>query len=613
MANGLMAHGRGVELPLGKPFLWFAVIILTLFFAKALLIPLALALTLAFLLAPAVGWLERMRIPRVASVAIVGAVTLVGVLGVGYVVSRQLINVAQTLPAYQANLHAKVAALHSPAEQSVEKALSAVEGIGSEFTTDSGPATPGVPTPSAKALPVRVVDPGESQIEADFEFLMRFLRPVGAIGIVGVFTIYMLVKREELRHRLLQLAGIGHINLMTQALQDAATRISEYLVMQFAVNACYGLLFGSGLFLIGVPNATLWGVIAGLLRIVPYVGTLTGLLLPLVVSISVSASWWPPVLVLGLFLVLEVAVTNIVEPWLYSSRTGISSLALLASAIFWALLWGWPGLVLSTPLTVCMVVLGRYIPQMSFLNTLLGSEAELSAEAHFYERLLAMDQEEARAIVHRYLTEKSLVELYDCVLIPTLSLAEQDRYKGLLDEVRSNFLLLCVRELVTELAEYRETKGVSDDSGIRSGAARRKERKELAVVCVSTSEFADDLTTLMLAQLMERAGHPTVMMSAGALSTEVLAGLAAEPATMIFISALPPFALSQAKATCQRIRRVLEHNRIAVGLWNSDEEAERVMERMRNGRPDVVIHTMAQALQQVVRWQQRASDMPSLR
>ncbi len=617
-----MANARATEVSQGRPFLWFAVIILTLFLAKAILIPLALALTLAFLLAPGVTRLERLRLPRVVAVAVVTGLAFLTLAGVGYVVSRQLINVAATLPAYQANLHAKIAALHSPAEQSIEKAMRAVEGIGSEFSTGDDAATAAggqsgtvgaSGSKATRALPVRVVDPTESQIEADLGGLLRVLGPIGSIGVVVIFTIYMLVNREDLRHRLLLLAGMGHINLMTQALEDAATRISEYLLMQFAVNALYGVLFGLGLFALGVPNATLWGVIAGLLRIVPYVGTLTGVLLPLVVSVSASSSWWPPLLVVALFLVLEVTLANFLEPWLYSSRTGISSLALMVAAIFWALVWGWPGLVLSTPLTVCMVVLGRYLPQMSFLNTLLGSNAELSPEAHFYERLLAMDQDEARAIVDRYLKNNSLVDLYDKVFIPTLTLAEQDRCKGQLDEVRSNFLFLCVGELVAELAEYQEANVVRADSGVTPPAARRKQRSELGVICICTSERADELATLMLAQTMERAGHPTLMLSTTALSEDILRGLAGEPDTTIFISALPPFAFSQARATCQRLRTMLDKNCIVVGLWNSEEESDQVIERLRKGRPDAAVHTMVQALQQVVQWQQRASDMPYAR
>jgi len=296
-----------------------------------------------------------------------------------------------------------------------------------------------------------------------------------------------------------------------------------------------------------------------------------------------------------LFVVLELSVTNFVEPWLFSTRTGISSLALLVSAIFWALLWGWPGLVLSTPLTVCMVVLGTYIPQMSFLQTLLGAHAELSPEAHFYERLLAMDQREGRAIAERFLKEHSLVALYDEVLIPALSLAEQDRHRGGLDEVRFNFVFLCISELVAELAEYR-----AEGEGILEG------RGEFAVVCLSARDQADELSTTMLAQLMERAGHPTLVLSTASLSDEVLGGLAAAPETVVFISALPPFAFSQARAACQRVRGQMPKNRIAVGLWHTEDDKEQMAERLGSGKPDVVVGLMAEALLQVTMWQKKA-------
>lgn len=592
-----MAGARAAELRGGSHFLWFAVGILALFFAKALLVPLAFALTLTFLLAPGVERLERWRVPRLVAVMIVGGVTFVGLCGAGYVVTRQLMEVARTLPSYRANIHARMVALHSPAEQSVEQALGAMKGIGEEFSLGTGgesAAGTGATAKNSEAMPVRVVDPATG-LETAMRLAREVLEPVGTLLVVVVFAIYMLMKREELRHRLLLLAGMGHLNVMTQALGEAAERISDYLVMQFAVNACYGALFGAGLYVIGVPYATLWGVLAGVLRIVPYVGTLTGVVLPLVVSVAISTSWWPPVLVVVLFVVLELSVTNFVEPWLFSTRTGISSLALLVSAIFWALLWGWPGLVLSTPLTVCMVVLGTYIPQMSFLQTLLGAHAELSPEAHFYERLLAMDQREGRAIAERFLKEHSLVALYDEVLIPALSLAEQDRHRGGLDEVRFNFVFLCISELVAELAEYR-----AEGEGILEG------RGEFAVVCLSARDQADELSTTMLAQLMERAGHPTLVLSTASLSDEVLGGLAAAPETVVFISALPPFAFSQARAACQRVRGKMPKNRIAVGLWHTEDDKEQMAERLGSGKPDVVVGLMAEALLQVTMWQKKA-------
>ncbi len=419
-----MSHARATEFSRVGPFLVLTVTVLILYFARDLLVPFAFALTLAFLLAPAVSRLEARRLPRVVAVAITGVLAFTIICSVGYVVARQLFNVARSLPAYRLSIQKKIASVHSSGEQSLQNAFNAVQDISGDLVTSGGTAAPAAQQPT-QVQPVRVIDPDRTQLQTTSELLMRFLRPIGTFGVVIVFTIYLLMKREDLRHRILLLAGIGRISIMTQALQDAATRISQYLLFQVAVNAAYGTLFGFGLFLIGVPNATLWGVLAGVLRIVPYVGTATSLVLPLVVSIAISPSWVPPILILGLFLTLELTCTNFVEPWLFSSRTGISSLALLAMAIFWALLWGWPGLILSTPLTVCIVVLGRYVPQLSFLHTLLGTDAELSAEALFYERLLAMDQKEAHAVANRFLQSKSLVDLYDSVLIPALALVEQ--------------------------------------------------------------------------------------------------------------------------------------------------------------------------------------------
>jgi predicted PurR-regulated permease PerM len=698
-----MARARPTEFPRGEPLLLLAVLVLVLYFARELLIPLAFALSLAFLLGPAVERLERIRLPRLPAIALVGAVACILVSGVGYVVARQLLHVAQTLPIYRLTLQKKIASVHSPTERSIEKALDNLEDIGADLAHSAAPPTPVVwpNAPNLQPQPVRVVPPDGGQLQATGQMALTILKPIGTVAIVIVFTIYMLLKREELRNRLLLLAGMGHISIMTQALQDAATRISQYLVLQAAVNAAYGLCFGVGLYFIGVPDATLWGVLAAILRVIPYVGTATSLIFPLIVSFALPSPW-APLLVLALFLALELTVTNFLEPWLYGSRTGISSLALLAMAIFWALLWGWPGLVLSTPLTVCMVVLGRYVPQMSFLHTLLGTDAELSADAHFYERLLAMDQTEAHAIADRFLEGgKSLVELYDTVVIPALSLAEQDRHQGALDDARSNFLFLSIGELIAELTNYhpknhvenipaniltsddlpvslapthtlandhvpannspsdnalanqakgeasqanlaisdgpanpppsdnaladhapsgngRANRTASDDAvanpapgvnipanrPVRAPVRQAPVRKEFAVVCISASDQADELTALMLAQLMEQADHSTLLLTADTLSNELLDTLAKEPETVVFISALPPFAFSHARSICQRVRAHLPANRICIGFWNTADDPEQTIERFGNGRPNVVLGTLSQALQQVAQWQE---------
>ncbi len=600
-----MSGNRTTELSRIGPFLVLGVIILVLYFARDLIVPFAFALTLAFLLAPAVTRLESRRFPRIVSVAIIGVLASTIVCGVGYIVVRQLLDVARNLPAYRLDIQQKIASVHLPVEKSLSNAVTAVEDISSDLASTTGAGTPSPQVAHVEAQPVRVVDPNRTQIQATAELLMRFLHPIGVIGVVIVFTIYLLMKREDLRHRILLLAGMGRISLMTQALQDAATRISQYLLFQAAVNAAYGISFGFGLFLIGVPNATLWGVLAAILRVVPYVGTATSLIVPLLVSVAISSSWWPPLLIVGLFLTLELTCTNFVEPWLFSSRTGISSLALLAMAIFWALLWGWPGLILSTPLTVCIVVMGRYVPQLSFLHTLLGTDAELSAEALYYERLLAMDQQEAHSVATRFLKSKSLVELYDSVLIPALFLVEQDRHQGLLDDVRCNFFFLSIGELIAELTDYREPSADSESSLHLSSSTRN----EFAVVCISANDQADELTSLMLGQLVERTSHQTLLLPAASVSSEILDTLAHEPNTVIFINALPPFAFSQARSICQRVRTHLPYNRIVIGLWNPgedpDQASELTIERFGSGKPTVVVNSLAQALRQVTHWSQQ--------
>src|ERR1700761_1019534 len=540
-----MAAVRSSEVSRVLPVLVLAVTVLVLFFARDLLILFAFAMMLAFLLAPAVTRLEAARIPRVVAVAITGVLTFSIICGVGYVVARQLLNVARDLPAYRLAIQNRMASLHSPAEQSLEMAFSAVEDITGDLAASAANASHGLQQSATQPQPVRIVDPDRGQLQYATEILMRLVRPIGALGVVIVFTIYLLMEREDLRRRVLLLAGMSRIRLMNQALEDAATRISQYLFFQVTVNAAYGALFGFGLFLIGVPNATFWGVLAGILRIVPYIGTAIGLILPLIVCVGTTSSWGPPLLLIGFFLTLELTTTNIVEPWVFRSRTGISSLALLTMAVFWTLLWGWPGLILSTPLTVCIVVLGRNVPQLGFLHALLGADAELSAEARFYERLLAVDQHEARAVANRFLENKSLVELYDSVVIPALILVEHDRHQGIFDNARCDFFFLCIGELVAELTDYREP--VRNDSALL--APRVHMQEDFAVVCISASDQADELTTHMLAQLMERAFHQALYLPA-TVSDEILDSLANEPNNVIFISALPPFAFSQARAIC---------------------------------------------------------------
>jgi CheY-like chemotaxis protein len=341
------------------------------------------------------------------------------------------------------------------------------------------------------------------------------------------------------------------------------------------VNAAYGLVVGIGLHFIGLPNALLWGVIAAVLRFLPYVGPPIGALLPTVLSLAVFDGWARSLMVIGLFLVIEIIVANFLEPMLYGAHTGISSLAILVAAVFWTLLWGPVGLVLSTPLTVCLVVLGRYVPQLEFLHILLGDEPVLTPEAQFYQRLLAGDHREARQVLEQHLEGSSLLELYDSVVIPALALAEQDRHQNDLDEAVERFICQSTRELVEELdekcAEVREMPVVeADDHDSENAATQSAIALRSKVVCVPVRDEADEIIGTMLAQLLERNGHEAQCIALGT-TAEMLEQIGKENPDYVVLSALPPFALTYARTLYKRVRARLPDVSIVIGVWNFSE------------------------------------------
>src|SRR5579872_3115145 len=482
----------------------------TLYFAREILIPFAFALTLTFLLTPVVALLQRLHTGRLGSVLITALVSITMACTIGWVIANQLVDVANQLPLYRENIQAKIQAFHIPSTGPLGHATESVKEVLAELS-NSGAASPprnqkqrnAAPTVTSP-VPVQMVAPATSGWAELRDWGTPILAPLGRTGIVAIFAVFMLLKREDLRNRLLRRAGLGQLNLMTQALDDAAGRVSRYILMQFLVNAGFGIVFGLGLFWIGVPYAALWGAVAGILRIVPYVGTTVAATLPIALSLAVFDGWLKPLLVFLLVASLELVIGNFLEPWLYGAHVGISSLALLVSSVFWAVLWGPAGLILSTPLTVCVVVLGRHVPQLSFLHILLGDEPVLAAEAKIYQRLLAMDQPEAHTVVDEYLKGRPLVELYDSVLIPALSMAEQDRHKGAIDAAREEFLFLSINEMLAELSEYQLADSSSEEDLVP--IADTTERPNARIFCVPAHDQADEITAAMLAQALEQKG-----------------------------------------------------------------------------------------------------------
>jgi len=590
-----------------EPLILLALVLLVLYFAREVLIPLAIALTLNFLLTPAVIQLERRKVRRVPAVILVMVMATALVGGVGWIVARQMIGVVNDLPHYRNNIREKLDALHVPVSGPLGQTVNSIREIGAEISSEPQPA-PGPETQQSQTrrereeaqlqsqngpIPVTVVPPVQTRSQYLSQYAWPVLKPVGALGMVAIFAVYMLLKREDLRNRLLLLAGIGQLNLMTQALHDAAARISRYLITNVLVNAGYGVVFGIGLYLLQVPNATLWGVLMGILRMVPYVGTMIAGLSTLAFTLAVFNNWWHPLWVLLLFIGLEFVIANFIEPHIYGKRTGISAFALVVMAIVWTLLWGWPGLIVSTPLTVCLIVMGRHVPQMHFLHILLGDDAELSPEAHFYERLLAMDQPEARQIANRFLEKRKLVDLYDEVMLPALILSEQDRHKGVLDDVHGSWLYQSSIEMIAELSDNRTL-----PSEANCDSETVPERNS-PVVCIPADDLADEIAGTMLAQLLEQSCHKTMLLDASALSPEIVSRLAEDSSTILFISAVPPFAFSQARKLAQSLRQRLPVNPIVIGLWGGMGDDEVLRARFGNARPDAVATTLAGALARV--------------
>jgi predicted PurR-regulated permease PerM len=582
------------------------VVISALYFARVILVPLALAVLFTFLLTPLAGALERIHFPRFLAIFLVVGVAIAAFGGVGWTVGNQVLDVTNQLPSYKSNIRAKIDSLRNPRNRRLDNAADAVKEIGKEITDASsntvenasgkGKRAAAIPPPA----PVQVYQPASNP----FESLNSVVTPLGSVIIVVVLTIFMLAGREDLRNRLIGLVGHGHLNQMTQALDDAGSRVSRYLQLQLLVNTAYGVVIGLGLYVIGVPNALLWGTLAALLRFLPYIGSPLAAVLPILLSLAIFATWTKPLYTLLLYLVVELLVANVLEPLLYGAHTGISSFAVLFAAIFWSLIWGPIGLLLSTPLTVCLVVIGRHVPTLGFLNIMLGDQPVLSPEAHYYQRLLASDQSEAKHVLEEYLKTNSLEELYDSVLIPALALAEQDRHHDDLEAITEKFICQSTKELLEDLAEKtrdEETAVVAEtpeDSEVLVAPRHTNHRGEpLCVVCLPARDEADEIVGIMLGQLLVRAGYQAQAIPIGATS-EMLAQLTESRPDIVCISALPPFALLHARELYRKIRAQMPKVKIIIGMWKFAGDPIKAATRLHIDGNDKLALTLAQTILQ---------------
>jgi predicted PurR-regulated permease PerM len=560
-------------------------VIASLYWAQAVLIPLALAILVTFLLNPVVNLLQRRGLGRPPAALLVVVLVSVSLAAVGWVIASQMSTLAHELPKYRANIKLKIGEFrHAGKGGAIEEVQNAVEMVTSELNKGDKPTRElrepvAVFVESASLL---------SRVPSALDLLTR-------AGLVFVLVIFMLIERGHLLDRLIRLVGYGRLTITTKALDEAGQRISRYLVMQSIVNGSYGCAVGLGLFLIGLPYALLWGFLAAFLRFIPYVGTAVGALLPIALALAVFIGWVKPILVVGLFVILEL-VAYMVEPLLYGRSAQVSQVALMVAIAFWTWLWGPIGLLLATPLTVCLGVLGKYVPPLAFLNVLVSDET-VTEMNRYYQRLVARDDDEAAEIVEQHLKTQTLGEVFDEVLVPALCYAKQDRRSDSLTQDDAQFIFRSTREVVEDL----DTRPAPEN-----GAAPVPRARILG--CPARDEV-DEIALLMFRQLLDPARYEVDVTKTPLLTSEVVSLVAKTSPALICIGAVPPGGMAQARYLCKRLRTRFPDLKIVVGRWGQRENTEETLAHLRADGIDYVGTSLCETRDEVMRLVQQAASL----
>lgn len=581
-----------------------------LYVAREVLVPLALALLLSFALAPAVLLLRRLHLGRIPAIVIVVACAFAAIFAFGAAVTSQLGSLAENLPTYQRNIETKIRSLQGafPGGGIIERASSMLRELNQELAQPQPTGGPGRTATGAgkanpvKPLPVEIWQPDPAPIQVIQNVLTPLLPPLATSGLILLLVIIMLLHREDLRDRLIRLAGAHDLHRTTQAMDDAGSRVSRYLLMQLMINAGYAVPIGIGLAVIGVPNPLLWGLLALVFRFVPYIGAVLAAIFPLALALAVDPGWSLLFWTAGLFATVELVTGNIVEPWLYGSSTGLSAVAIILAAVVWTWLWGPVGLLLSTPLTVCLVVLGRHVPQLEFLDVLLGNEAVLTPPERFYQRLLAGDPDEATEQAEDFLKEHpERLDFYDTVALPALGLAEYDRARGALAADRQELVADAILTVIDNLGDDVDAKDTVRQAGPEDGEDAGPHWREGTVLCVAARGSLDEAAASMLAQLLVARGGSARVVPSSTVGPRTLAALDLTGICVICLSYLNATSLAHARYLALRLRRRARGVRIVVGIWSLAPEDHRATGAIAGTGADAVATSLAEALEQIAR------------
>ncbi|KQT53017.1 MULTISPECIES: AI-2E family transporter [unclassified Aureimonas] len=590
-----------------------------LYLGREIFVPFALAILLSFALAPIVNGLQRFAVPQ--SVAIIGAVTvaIVAIVFVGFVIANQLATLATDLPTYRITMQEKIQGLSDPTEGNgaMARAARTIQELMGDFETLGGSQTL-QSAAEAKPMLVEIATPA-NKLETVSSIVSPLLHPLATVGIVLVFACFILAQREDLRNRFIRLAGTDDLQQTTGAIDDAARRLSRLLLTQLLVNTVFGVVIGTGLWLIGVPSPYLWGILAGILRFVPYIGAFVGAALPLALAFAVDPGWSMVIYVALLFVVVEPVLGHVIEPLLYGHTSGLSPLSVILAAAIWAFLWGPVGLVLATPLTICLVVLGRHVPRLATIDVLFGDRPALSPQQIFYQRMLAGAVREASDQARTFLRERALVTYYDEIALEGLRLAHEDVARFAVAGERLDLLRSSTSELVERLERVKsplpsggqldaEAAAAVDAAGPDQAVALVvKQANELApafrgsapVVCVAGVSELDAPLTSMLAQTIRKHGLGARMVTWKELAERQPTRADAEGVALIVLSFLEPLSTVHLRQAVRAAHRIAPNARIVIGIWRERDPAA-LQQLRRRVHADVIATTFTMALKAVL-------------
>jgi len=568
-------------------FAGIVLIVAVLYWAQAVLVPLALAVLIAFVMAPPVTWLERWlgRVPAVL-IAVTLVFLVLGLAGWGLV--RQMENLSEDLPRFRANILTKIADVRGAGKGgTVEKLQETIEDIKTDLGKTEAPK--GRPAPAVMIT---------SELVSGFPaiaWLGPIVGPLGTAGLVVVLVIFMLLERRDLRDRLIGLFGQGHLTVTTKAFDEAGSRVSKQLLMQSLASLVYGVIAGVGLYLLDVPYPLVWGTLGAALRYVPYVGPAIGAGAPIVVSLAALPGWTGPLLVLGMFIVLELFTNLVLETVLYAGAAGVSQVALLVSVAFWTWLWGPLGLLIATPLTVCLVVLGRHVPGLASLGILMADTPALAPEFNYYQRLLARDPSEAADIIERHVKAEPWGSVYDALLLPALNYAERDRLERRLSQDEENAVIESTRELLADAAEsIRKLPQRVDAEKVVADVSVQGPRDPLRVLGYATNGAADELALAMLAHSLHDMPIVIELTKTRMQASELVALVQAQGYSVVCLADLPPSPPSKSRYLVKRLHAALPEVRIVVGRWSPASLADESTQALRDAGAVLVASTLTE-------------------